>query len=252
MPVADGPGQSSRDRTPVGARARGNSDPGRLRAEPAGTPSARDSSRALYVSASPGTCPQPQREECTVRMRSATFITTVGAVLALAAAAPPHRFEQCTHSPFEGITPTSSAGQVTGEPDRRDWGCVDDPGGRGPQGSSWSENQGLPRNLDVPPPPPASVCLGPAFPNPAPSSTQISFSLPSAARVNLVVYGQRWQHGPREVFAVRTLVDGEFMAGRHTAVWELNDDHGARVSPGLYRAVIVVGDEALCGDIEVP
>jgi hypothetical protein len=58
-------------------------------------------------------------------------------------------------------------------------------------------------------------------------------------------------HGPPEVSVVRTLIDADLVAGSFMAMWDLRDDHGARVAAGIYRAVLVVGDEALCGDIEV-
>ena len=59
-------------------------------------------------------------------------------------------------------------------------------------------------------------------------------------------------HGPRAAFSVRTLADADLAAGRYEYLWDLTDDRGARVEAGMYRAVIVVGDQTLCGDIQVP
>ena len=93
--------------------------------------------------------------------------------------------------------------------------------------------------------------MEPAAPNPAETATRIQFALPAAAHVSLIAYGRRQGHGPRETFVARTLVDADLAPGFHAVFWDLNDDHGARVEPGIYRAVLVVGDDALCGDIEV-
>jgi len=40
-------------------------------------------------------------------------------------------------------------------------------------------------------------------------------------------------------------------AGEFTLAWDGNDDQGARVPPGLYRAVMTVPDGTVCGDIEI-
>ena len=50
---------------------------------------------------------------------------------------------------------------------------------------------------------------------------------------------------------VRTLLDAQLMAGFYSIYWDLTDGSGDPLDPGLYRAVLVVGDQALCGDIEV-
>jgi len=173
---------------------------------------------------------------------------TAGALMVLATVAPASRFEQCTNAPFEGITQTTADGEILGDPDPHDWGCVGSKG-MGAHGSRAESGPGL--SAEVPPPVP-SLCFGPAFPNPAQGDSQIRYTLPQAARVSLTLYSQRLRHGPRQVWVVRTLVDGEFAAGVFAAIWDLKDAKGTRVAPGVYRAVLVVGDEALCGDIEVP
>jgi hypothetical protein len=67
------------------------------------------------------------------------------------------------------------------------------------------------------------------WPNPARGEATLSFSVPEACRVTLALYsidGRR----------VRTLVEGPYGAGAHTAVWNGRDDSGNRVAPGLYFA----------------
>ena len=180
-----------------------------------------------------------------MRSRPARLVMTVGVLLALATAALGSRFEQCKNTPFEGITQTTADGEILGEPDAHDWGCI----GTGGMGAGGAEVR--PGLAEVPPSVP-SLCFGPAFPNPAQGTSQIRFTLPQAARLTLTLYSQRLRHGPREVAVVRTLMDGEFAAGVYAAIWDLKDSRGARVAPGIYRAILVVGDEALCGDIQVP
>ena len=180
-----------------------------------------------------------------------TLLLAAVALVVLPGAAPPHGLPPCVHSPFRDITPTSIEGVVVGEPDAKDWGCVGERGGPAllpltASPVSSADTVGVPGN-----PPLVRVCFGPAFPNPADASTQVRFALPSASRVSLVVYGQTWQHGPHDVFPVRTLADGMFPAGLHAVTWDLNNDSGSRVARGVYRAVLVVGDDALCGDIEI-
>lgn len=148
----------------------------------------------------------------------------------------------CLRGPFHGITPTNEIGEIVGPVDRGDWGCLRD----------RSHGRGF-RTLQlesVPAPPPTDICLEPAAPNPASVQTRLQFTLPQAASPTLVIYG-RTGGGPRRVAVVRTLVDGAHAAGAYTVVWDLKDDRGGRVPAGIYRAVLTVNGESLCGDIQV-
>lgn len=69
--------------------------------------------------------------------------------------------------------------------------------------------------------------LGAAVPNPAAVRTQIPFTLARAGRVRLRIYGLRGER-------VRTLVDGERLAGPNTVSWDGRDDHGRAVDAGVY------------------
>jgi hypothetical protein len=182
------------------------------------------------------------------------------ASLTLLGAAPPHQLPPCLHTPFEGITQTDPNGNVIGEPDEHDWGCVDRGGGSAAPGAASRAGSTRSRTatadegvtgLGVPVPPPTSVCMYPAAPNPANAGTRLQFALPSSAHVMLRVYSRSKGHGPRETAVVRELLDTNLAAGQFTLIWDLTDGHGNPLPPGIYRVVLIVGDEALCGDIEI-
>jgi hypothetical protein len=180
------------------------------------------------------------------------------ACFALTGAAPPHQLPHCLQGPFDGITQTLSDGTLVGKPDARDWGCVDH-GPRAPHGAAGAAAPARVRIATTDPgspagvvtPPPSGLCMDPAAPNPASVATRIQIENPSAAHVTVQVYGREQGHGPRETALVRTLLDGPLAAGTFAFYWDLSDDHGDPLPPGIYRVVLVVGDEALCGDVEV-
>jgi hypothetical protein len=183
-------------------------------------------------------------------MRDPRAMLTSAFVLAilLGGAAPPHGPQPCLHGPFAGITATSATGEIIGTPDAQDWGCVPDRGS-----AQATPAGGLPASLGFhpPAPPPSGVCLQAAYPNPTTDVTHLGFSLSQASHVSLVVYGRARQQGPHEAFPARILVDADLAAGLHQVLWDGNDAGGVRVPAGVYRAVLVVGDHALCGDIEI-
>jgi probable HAF family extracellular repeat protein len=74
---------------------------------------------------------------------------------------------------------------------------------------------------------PGSFELEQNYPNPFNPSTTISFSLPVRSQVNLGVYNVLGRR-------VRTLVNGEYAAGRYHIVWDGRDDDGNYVSTGVY------------------
>jgi hypothetical protein len=74
------------------------------------------------------------------------------------------------------------------------------------------------------------------YPNPFNAGTTISFSLPQANRVSLVVYNM---HGQR----VNTLIaEQELTAGQHQIVWNGKNDYGAEIGSGLYLCRITSGN----------
>lgn len=74
---------------------------------------------------------------------------------------------------------------------------------------------------------PGAYELDQNYPNPFNPETRISFSLPEAGRVTLVVYDVLGR-------TVRQLADGDFAAGRHEVVWDGRDDQGSLVGSGVY------------------
>jgi hypothetical protein len=64
-------------------------------------------------------------------------------------------------------------------------------------------------------------------PNPFSPETRISFDLPKAGRVELVIYSVNGR-------LIRRLVKEARPAGRHTASWNGRDDAGEKVGSGIY------------------
>ena len=74
---------------------------------------------------------------------------------------------------------------------------------------------------------PKNFVLGQNFPNPFNPTTQIDYTLPEPARVELRVYNILGQE-------VKTLVNFEQAAGSHQVVWDGTDASGNGVSSGIY------------------
>jgi len=74
---------------------------------------------------------------------------------------------------------------------------------------------------------PAEFRFGGTFPNPFSAQAAISFSLPSAGRVNVIIYDMSGR-------AVRTLSDTEMQAAEHTLMWDGLDEAGNAVGAGVY------------------
>jgi hypothetical protein len=85
--------------------------------------------------------------------------------------------------------------------------------------------------------PPAHLALEAARPNPSRDAVSLRFALPRAGgvRLTLVDVGGR---------RVRTLLDGEFAAGPHEALWNGRTDDGAPAPAGLYWARLEAGGES--------
>jgi subtilisin family serine protease len=76
------------------------------------------------------------------------------------------------------------------------------------------------------------------FPNPFNPTTDISFGLPNAGKINLEVYdimGRR----------VKTLVNGELAAGVHKISWNGTNDKGEHISSGVYFYKLSSGDNVV-------
>ena len=107
----------------------------------------------------------------------------------------------------------------------------------GPEGADmWVANQtGLYRIFSTDPSDweaakatlPVASSLGPNYPNPFNSSTQIPYRVSVPGPVLLVIYNVLGQ-------PVRTLVDGVQAAGAYRVPWDGRDHRGARVANGVY------------------
>jgi hypothetical protein len=74
---------------------------------------------------------------------------------------------------------------------------------------------------------PKEFALRGSYPNPFNASTQISFALPQAGSVRLVIYNILGQ-------PVRTLLDGDQPAGERSVLWDGTDRNGRALSSGIY------------------
>ena len=76
------------------------------------------------------------------------------------------------------------------------------------------------------------------YPNPFNPSTHIDFYLPNATPVTLVVYDVQGRR-------VATLVSEQARFGYHSITWDGTDQHGERVSSGVYFYRLTVGNRVM-------
>jgi hypothetical protein len=82
---------------------------------------------------------------------------------------------------------------------------------------------------------PKEFALYQNYPNPFNPETQVTFDLPARANVSLSIYNMLGQR-------VRTLVNDTKPAGTHIIRWDGLNNHGVRVSSGVYIYTIRAGD----------
>ncbi|NIR48570.1 T9SS type A sorting domain-containing protein, partial [candidate division KSB1 bacterium] len=76
------------------------------------------------------------------------------------------------------------------------------------------------------------------YPNPFNPTTTISFVLPINKTVSLKIYNSLGQE-------VRTLIDNRaYPEGSHTVQWDATNNHGNRVSSGVYIYKLIFGNFA--------
>ena len=86
---------------------------------------------------------------------------------------------------------------------------------------------------------PAAVALSLSnYPNPFNPETTISYSLPKNGDVSLSIYNTRGQ-------LVKTLVNESKTIGTHRIVWIGDDNHGNKVSSGIYFTRMVTEGKSL-------
>jgi len=83
---------------------------------------------------------------------------------------------------------------------------------------------------------PARLAFSRPWPNPSLGQTSLSFSLPRSAPVQLDIFNPAGRK-------VRTLVNELLPAGSHVRVWNSLDDHGTRVTSGVYFVQLTAGNE---------
>lgn len=117
------------------------------------------------------------------------------------------------------------------------------------QGSAGSKSDGI-EAFDLPPEcepsslpeeladsdPMAGVHLYPSAPNPFKTGTSLLYSIPEKGKVRLAVYDV----GGRKI---ATLIDGDRLAGEHTAAWPGRFDNGGYARPGVYFIRLIFKDE---------
>lgn len=87
-------------------------------------------------------------------------------------------------------------------------------------------------NLDVP----FSYRLAGPWPNPARSSARWSYELPAAGAVEIVAFDVAGRR-------VRRIASGLHAAGQGDVAWDLHDDSGVRVAPGVYLIRTALGGQ---------
>ncbi|MCE5250088.1 T9SS type A sorting domain-containing protein [bacterium] len=87
---------------------------------------------------------------------------------------------------------------------------------------------------------PAGFAVTGNYPNPFNPSTTISFSLSEMGSTTLTVYDVLGRK-------VRTLLDAQLQAGKHSVVWDGRDDGGNMVSSGVYIPQLVSGGNVAAG-----
>jgi hypothetical protein len=102
-------------------------------------------------------------------------------------------------------------------------------------------------SVDVPEAGASGLSLAPPAPCPATHETMLAFTLPAdagAAPARLVIYGV---DGRR----VRTLASGVSAPGTHVARWDVRDERGARVGPGISFARLELGGRGITRRVPV-
>ena len=65
------------------------------------------------------------------------------------------------------------------------------------------------------------------YPNPFNTSTSIRYAIPRNTHIELAIYNIQGQ-------LIRTLLNGEEMAGTHTIIWDGKDNEGKKLGTGIY------------------
>ena len=102
-------------------------------------------------------------------------------------------------------------------------------------GAELTEEELLKRQADTPGKPQQFALLQ-NTPNPFNPTTRLNFDLSRDATVTLRIYNMLGQE-------IRTLVDNELQAGRHTVNWDAHDSYGVTVAGGVYIYTLQIQSE---------
>jgi hypothetical protein len=81
--------------------------------------------------------------------------------------------------------------------------------------------------VDVPSGLPTEFAIAQNYPNPFNPTTTIQYDLPEDGRLLVTVYNMLGQQ-------VKTLYNGNQLAGSYTTVWDATNDRGDRIASGIY------------------
>lgn len=96
-----------------------------------------------------------------------------------------------------------------------------------------------PKDYEIPDLPiPDGLELAQNYPNPFNPHTTISFGIPEAQHVRLVIYDAMGR-------AVRALTDVDLDAGEYYMTWDSRDDAGVQLPSGMYICRLIAGDQSI-------
>ncbi|TDI87854.1 MAG: T9SS type A sorting domain-containing protein [Caldithrix sp.] len=82
---------------------------------------------------------------------------------------------------------------------------------------------------------PKAFTLSPNYPNPFNPGTTIAFAVPTISRVQIKIFNLKGQ-------LIRTLVEQDYPAGKHSTLWDGKDDNARNVASGIYLYEMKAGD----------
>ncbi len=93
-------------------------------------------------------------------------------------------------------------------------------------------------------PPSAALSFSTPRPNPARAGTQFTVDLPASTKAQIEAFDLSGRR-------VRTLAEQEMPAGVHPVRWDLYDEHGSRLAPGVYKVRARFGGATLVRTVVV-
>ncbi|MEW6686019.1 MAG: FlgD immunoglobulin-like domain containing protein [Candidatus Edwardsbacteria bacterium] len=137
---------------------------------------------------------------------------------------------------FWGITKTNEEGDIiSADPD--DWRS----GNESSQNSQ--DKQQFPSSYPIYPIP-TIFKIGPAYPNPATGQVRIECQLPASAKVCMFIVNEQGK-------IVRKMMVGKLAPGYYLQIWDIRDEEGNQVPPGIYRCYFQSKLFESHGDIEI-